>query len=191
MRYKTVFAFTFVFALALAAFLPPVFGPRAQAQQGCMEIRAINQATLPTSYQIAPDDVWGGPVYASLGGEILIGGMSGNDGDESQHGARGGRFRVDLCPAPPFGPPIFPLTCHDTFTYEVANSVFGFVPGKVGLGAYKGNTAKIISGTGRFSGASGNLNVAGPYILWSDSASPFFVSGRWDGEISGNVCGVQ
>jgi hypothetical protein len=147
MRYRTVLAFTFVFAFAFAVFLPPVLAPPAQAQQGCMAFRGIIQATLPTSYPIAVTDVWGGPVYASLGGEILIGGISGNDGKEgTQHGARGGLYRVDLCPAPASGPPIFPLSCPDSFIYQVPNSVFGFAPGKAGLGNYKGNTAEIVGG---------------------------------------------
>lgn len=188
---KHVVVLTFVLAFAGGGLFLLAVGPEAQAQQACAEFRGVVQATLPTSYPILDTDVWGGPVYASLGGDILIGGMSGNDGDASQHGARGGRYRLDLCPPPVPGLPIFPLSCADSFTYEVTNAVFGFAPGKAGLGDYKGNSAKIVSGTGKFLGASGNLNVAGPYILWPDSSSPFTVRGRWNGELSGSVCGVR
>jgi hypothetical protein len=124
---------------------------------------------------ISPTDTWGGPVYASLGGEFLLGYMGGNDGDIAGHGvigqARGGVYKV--C----FG------DCTDSFTYEVSNAVFPFPPGKVGVGYYKGNTAKIVKGTGRFELASGNLNVTAPFIVWEGG-------GRGSGEISGAICGV-
>lgn len=188
---RNVFAVTSVLVLAAAAILLISFAPPAHAQQSCTAFRGIAQATLPTSYPILPSDIWGGPIYASLGGEILLGGLAGNDGDPSRHGGKAGAYRVDLCPAPPPGAPVFPLTCTDSFTYEVTNAVFGFAPGKAGLGNYIGNSAKIISGTGRFLDASGNLNISGPYILWPDSSSPFTVSGRWNGEFSGTICGVH
>lgn len=180
-------------ALAAGSVLLFVLGPQAGAQQTCREIRGIIQATLPSSYQLMPaTDIWGGPVFATLGGESLVGGMSGNDGGEFRHGGRGGQYQVYLCAADLFpGSLLLPPACPDSFTYEVATSVFGFAPGKVGLGDYKGNTAKVISGTGRFLGASGTLNIAGPYILWNDNNSPFGVSGRWNGEFSGKICGVQ
>jgi hypothetical protein len=184
-------AVTLTFVVSVGAFLLTALSPQAHAQQACTEFRGIVQAELPTSYPILGTDVWGGPIYTSLGGDILIGGISGNDGDPSQHGGRGGRYRVDLCPPPAPGLPIFPLSCGDSFTYEVANSVFGFAPGKAGLGDYKCNTAKIVSGTGRFLGASGNLNVVGPFILWPDSTSPFTVRGRWNGEVNGNICSAR
>ena len=192
MKRKSAIALTLVLASAAGTFLLLAHSPQATAQQPCTEIRGIAQATLPSSYPLAPDtDVWGGPVYFTLGGESLVGGMSGNDGGDSQHGARGGRYQGYLCSTELPGALGLPPACQDSFTYEVANSVFGFVPGKVGLGDYKGNTAKITSGTGRFQGASGNLNVAGPYILWNDSTSPFGVSGRWNGEFSGKICGIR
>ncbi len=192
MKQKSTIAMAFVLALAAGAFLL-LAGPHATAQQSCTELRGIIQATLPSSYQLRPDsDVWGGPVFATLRGEPLVGGISGNDGGEFRHGGRGGQYQVYLCAADLFpGSLLLPPACPDSFTYEVATSVFGFAPGKVGLGDYKGNAAKVVSGTGRFLGASGNLNVAGPYILWTDSNSPFGVSGRWNGEFSGRLCGVE
>ncbi len=192
MKRTDVVALTLVLTLAAIFFLLAL--PQASAQQSCTEIRGVVQATLPSSFMLEPDtDVWGGPVFATLGGEFLVGGMSGNDGAEgTRHGARGGQYQVYLCSTNLYPQAlVLPPKCQDSFTYKVPNSVFGFVPGKVGLGDYRGNTAKIISGTGRFTGASGNLNVAGPYILWEDSNNLFGVSGRWNGEFSGKICGVQ
>ena len=84
MKGKGVLALTLLLAVAAGAFLLLMPGPQAKAQQSCTDIRGIIQATLPSSYPLAPDtDVWGGPVYATLGGEPLIGGISGNDGGES------------------------------------------------------------------------------------------------------------
>ena len=188
MKRKNILALTVVFALAVGAFLLTAVGPRAQAQPGCLAFRGIVQGELPSPYDLHPPPAkenWGGLVYASLGGEMLIGGMSGNDGERSQHGGTGGLYKV--CLATPGGPW---ETCVDSFTYEVPNSVFGFVPGKVGLGNYQGNTAKIMEGTGRFVSASGNLNIAGPYILWPEVNPPPKTRGRWNGEFSGAVCGV-
>lgn len=193
MKLRSAIALSFVLALGAGAFLLLALGPQAKAQQNCTKIRGIIQATAPSSYPLAPDtDVWGGSVYATLGGEFLVGGMSGNDGGEFQHGGRGGQYQVYLCSTDLLPDAlVLPPACSDSFTYEVATSVFGFAPGKVGLGDYKGNTARIISGSGRFLGASGNLNVAGPFIVYSDSTSPWGISGRWNGEFSGEICGVR
>ncbi len=179
---RTLRAATFVSVVVTAVFLVLALGQGARAQQGCLEIRGIAQAILPSPEPIAPDgvNIWGGPAYFSLGGETLIGVFSGNDGGESQHGGRGGHYIV--CFPAPNKP-----QCGDSFTWEVHNSVFGFAPGKAGLGYSKGNSAKIISGTGRFEGASGNLNIAGPYILWP-ADNLFGVEGRFNGELGGKIC---
>ncbi|MFN7998251.1 MAG: hypothetical protein U0Q18_31810 [Bryobacteraceae bacterium] len=193
MKRKTYVVGLTAAVLAFAFVLLTVPGSRAEAN-GCKELRGITQAILPSPYPLASDgsDVWGGTVYVSLGGEYLIGIMAGNDGGKSQHGAKGGRYQVYLCNPAMRGALDYPPACPDSIIYEVPNSVFGFAPGKGGLGEYKGNTAQITSGTGRFAGASGNLNFSGPYILWPDSSSPFFgIYGRFNGEYSGSVCGVQ
>jgi hypothetical protein len=178
-------------AIGVSASTP---GPVAQAQQPCTETRGIIQALLPSPYLgVGPDglDDWGGTVYAAFGGETLIGIMSGGGGGAWQRGARGERYTVYLCNVDTPGALEFPPACPDSITYEVPTSVFGFSPGKTGLGYYTGNTARIISGTGRFLGASGNLNTAGPYILWPDSSSRFGVDARWNAEFSGRICGIR
>jgi hypothetical protein len=183
MKHAITIALGLMVALAVGTLLWP--GSAAQAQSGCKDFQALVQAWLPTSTPLAPTDTWGGPLFGFLGGELLPGVLSGNDGNETfrQHmgAGRGGAYTV--CVGYP--------TCTDSFTYEVPNAVFPIPPGKGGIVPYFGNTAKIVSGTGRFQAASGNLNVSGPAIVWPDSSSPFGVSGRWNPAISGRVCGVQ
>jgi hypothetical protein len=190
MKQKSVIALTFVFALAFAAVLLPVPGAQAQAQPGCKAFHGIIQGTLPTANQFAATDTWGGPVFASLAGEFLSGGMSGNDGTQYGQGAvsilKGGVYKVCFASGPVWGGP---NDCLDSFTYVVPQAVVIW-PAANWLGNYKA-TANIVKGTHRFASASGHLDVAGPFILWTDTNSPFGVSGRWNGEFSGSICGVQ
>ena len=188
----------FLLTLAVGAFLWPALGSQAQAQPGCKSFAAIGQATLPsaTPFVGLPVDIWGGPLYVMLGGEFLSGIaiLSGNDGVDTWRGAigqgRGGSYTVGVnCTAPVNPGSVY--ACADAFTYQVPNSVFPSPPGKTGLMSYIGNTAKIVGGTGRFQGATGNLNVRGPAVVWDDLASPIGVSGRWNPEISGTICGIQ
>jgi hypothetical protein len=79
-------------------------------------------------------------------------------------------------------------TCADSFTYEVPFAVFPAPPND--LGAYIGYTISIVKGTGKFAGATGNLNVRGPFIAWPDD-NPIGASGKWHAEISGSICGIQ
>jgi hypothetical protein len=134
-------------------------------------------------------DIWGGPLYGSLEGEVLLGIVSGNDGEETWRGAigqgRGGTYTIG------FGCAGDPYVCTDTLTFEVPNSVFPIPPSMIGLGRYNGNTARIVGGTGRFESASGNLDFTGTFIVWPDPNSPIGVSGRFNAELSGNICGVQ
>jgi hypothetical protein len=78
--------------------------------------------------------------------------------------------------------------CADSFTYEARAVVLW--PTVSSLGSYKAK-AGIVKGTGRFASVRGHLDIEGPFILWPDDNSPFGVYGRWNGEISGSVCGVQ
>ncbi|MGB0043010.1 MAG: hypothetical protein WCF61_03360 [Terriglobales bacterium] len=193
MKRKSVVAVTFVFALALALVLPIVPGSQVQAQQSwqsCKAFHAFVQGSLPTSNQFAPTDTWGGPIFVNLDGEFLQGGLSGNDGTEYPHGPvsifKGGEYKLCLTSAAAWGGP---NDCSDSFTYKVPRAVVVWPDGKL-LGSYKA-TANVVKGTGRFASASGHLEIEGPFILWTDPNSPFGVSGRWNGEFSGSVCGVQ
>jgi hypothetical protein len=187
MKRKSVVALTFVFALAFALVLLIV---PVQAQQSCKAFHAFVQGSLPTSNQFAPTDTWGGPIFVNLGGDFLQGGLSGNDGTEHPHGPvsifKGGQYKLCLTSAAAWGGP---NDCSDSFTYEVPRAVVIWPAGKL-LGSYKA-TANVANGTGRFASASGQLEIEGPFILWTDPNSPFGVSGRWNGEFKGRVCGVQ
>ncbi len=176
----------FMLTLAVGILVWPNLGPPAQAQPGCQSFRAIAQATLPTSTPLAATDTWGGLLYGMLGGEFLSGVLSGNDGDETFRShmgtGKGGAYTVGVGCAPGVL-----YVCTDSFTYEVPNAVFPIPPGKIGFAYYIGNTAKIVGGTGRFVSASGDLNVSGPAIVSLD----VFPVGRWNVELSGQVCGVE
>ena len=179
MRRKTILALISVLVVAVAAFLLPALGPRAQAQQACTEFRAIGHATLPTTHPLSPDDTWGADVWGTLGGEFLTGYVTGNDGDPHGNGMSGqatnGHYTYT------FGP-------GDSVVVEIGHAAWPFPPGKAGLGYYRG-TGKIVQGTGRFQYASGNVDWAGPFIVWSPDGENFY--GRFNAEIRGNICGVQ
>ena len=176
-RKPTIFV-TFVFAVAVAAWLLPA---AAQAQQGCTEFRAIGQGTLFSPYDLVDGpDVWGGEVYGSLGGEFLSGIFSGNDGTAYQHGVStvgtNGTYKFV------FG--------SDSFTMNVSHAAWPFPPGNVGLGEYRG-TAKIVQGTGRFATAAGNLEWKGPFIVFAPETPGEMPHGHFNADITGFICGVQ
>ena len=182
MKGKSIFALIFIFAIAVAGFLMPAVGLRAQAQGGCTPFEAIVQGIYPSPLPlVSADDSWGGPIYASLGGEFLAGNMSGKE-EGSGHGTtgKGTGTTYKVC----FG------DCTHSFTYEAVNAVWPVQPGKVGMGYYQANSAKIVQGTGRFQYASGNLNVAGPFIVWTPDNGTTWL-GRWNAEIKGHICGVE
>ena len=186
-------AITVVLGLIVAVAISPLSGPNigsARAEPRCKSFQAIAHLSLPTSTPLAATHNWGGPLYGSLEGEVLLGILSGNDGDVTWRGAigqgRGGSYTIGFGCAPGD-----PYVCTDTLTFEVPNSVFPSPPGMTGLGRYNGNTARIVGGTGRFESASGNLNVTGTFMVWPDESSPIGVFGRFNAELSGNICGVQ
>ncbi len=179
MKARIIFILFLGFGVALAvAFLLPAVGSRVQAQSACMEFRAVGQAILPTPHPLKPDDVWGGDAYGTLGGQFITGIFSGNDGIGNEHGVPGmGRDGLYTFV---FGT--------DSFTMVVHHATWPFPPGKVGLGYYRG-TAKIMQGTGRFQNASGNLDWAGPFIVWTPDEVNYY--GRYNAEIRGSICGVE
>ena len=189
MKRKSAIALTFVFVLAFALVFLVVPGSQVQAQQNCKAFHAFVQAALPTVNQFEPADTWGGPIYVSLDGEFLQGGLSGNDGTEYPHGPvsifKDGEYTVCLTSKAEWGGP---NDCSDSFTFKVPQAFVIWPAGKL-LGSYKA-TWNIVKGTGRFKFASGQLEVAGPFILWNDANSRFGVSGRWNGEFNGRICGV-
>ncbi len=198
-------AITIVFGIAIAVAISMLIWPNstAQAQSGCKSFQAIGHAVLPSGTPLGltmPDgssgDEWGGPAYAVLGSEFLVGVMSGNDGSYPPHPhvgqGRGGSYTLGFNCIPPGQPgnstPYY--LCADTLTYAVPNAVWPVTlvdpSASIGFGHYIGNSAKIAGGTGRFQGASGNLNASGPFIF-----GPAFPVGRFSADISGNVCGVN
>lgn len=179
----------FTFALLAGALLWPSLGAQAQGQSGCKSFHAIVQAELPSStplYRPGVFDVWGGPLHGMLGDQLLLNAvLSGNDGETFPHGVntvgRGGSYTI--CTDNP--------ACTNTFTYEVPNAVWPIPPGHGGFLNYIGKTAAIVGGTGVFASVSGNLNVEGPGIVWEDANAPFGFYGRWNGELTGKVCGIE
>jgi len=186
MRSKRV---ALLLGLAVTVGLLILPAPSAWAQSNCRAFRAICPASLPVAVPLKDTDIWGGPVYGSLGGqELLFGLFSGNDGTDFWRGVggnigqgKGGSYTFA------FGPTDNPMK--DSFTTYVTNAVFPIVPGKIGFGSYQG-AHKIVSGTGRFANASGNLLMVGPWLAWPDPTSWLGVSGRFNGEISGSICNV-
>ena len=176
--------------VSVAVFLLPVLITPAVAQQHCKELNGMAQGTLPAPVQLASTDTWGATVYANLGGELLLGGMAGNDGTEVPQGAvsvfKGGVYKVCFAPSGSTG---WSGKCDDSFTYEVPHAVVIWPSGKR-LGLYTANV-NILKGTGRFKSASGHLNVTGPFTAWEDPNSIFGASGRWNPTLMGSVCGVQ
>ena len=189
MKTKRSLAFTFVFALAMAAIFLPVAGSTVQANNGCKAFHALLQGVLPTPNQFEPTDVWGGTIFGNLDTEFLQGGLSGNDGTEFPHGAisifKDGFYKACLTSAAAWGGP---SDCLDSFTYKAQAVVIW--PAGESLGTYKA-TAKIVKGTHRFASASGHLEISGPFIVWPDANSVFGVSGRWNADVNGRICGVQ
>ena len=160
--------------------------PLAQDTTACKSFSAIAHAVLPSSTPMADSDSWGGPLYGMLGEDYLglTAALSGNDGEETwyEDGAlgvgKGGTYTV--CTDYP--------ACHDTFTYEVPFAVFPSQPGT--LMDYIAYGIKIVKGSGKFAGASGNLDVRGPAVAWPDN-SPLEWAGRWTAEMSGTICGIH
>jgi hypothetical protein len=181
-----------VVTLASAVILIPAQGyQEQQAQVDCRTFHAVVQGALPTPTPFAPTDTWGGPIYASLGGESLIGGVSGNDGTQHGEGAAvtftGGVYKVCFGAGSAWGGA---SDCANGFTYEVPEAQVVW-PTADWLGSYRA-TARIAGGTGRFARASGQLTIpAGSFITWPDETSPIKLRGRWNGAMSGQVCGVQ
>jgi hypothetical protein len=169
MRLKPILALSFFFAIAYA--IP------AWAQQRCMELQAFAQAILPSPYPIYTYNTWGGNVYASLDGQLLLGIFSGGGEDSLSHG-------VNTVGKDGFYKFVFGT---DSLIIQFPHAVWPFPPGKVGIGEYRGE-GMIVAGTGRFANSWGNINWSGPFIVWTEGEN--FYS-RFNAEIKGNICGAQ
>lgn len=189
MKLKSIFALASVFGLAIALIFLPVAGSTVQAHDNCRSYHGIVQGILPTPNPFADTDTWGGTVYSNLGTEFHQGGMSGNDGTEYPHGPisifKDGLYKVCLTSAAAWGGA---SDCQHSFSYKTQAVVIW--PAGESLGSYKAS-AKLVKGTGKFATASGYLEIEGPFIVWPDTNSAFGVSGRWDANVNGKICGVQ
>jgi hypothetical protein len=162
----------------------------AWGQNGCVAVQALGQSYLGFEHPLHQGDVWGGEVYLTLGGqEMLMGIFSGQDGTDVWNGQN------DMMGKGKDGTYTYAFnmredgTYADTFTTEATNAVFPNPPGKSGFGHYQA-AHKIVSGTGRFRNASGNILVAGTYVVFPWAGGTSF-GGRWNGDISGKICGVD
>ncbi len=180
MKRTNILSLITVFAVVIATLL--VSPPRPRAQGNCTGFRAVIHGFLPTPIPMREGDTWGGQVYGTLGwDELLLGNISGNDGEDGPGQGwtgmgKGGSYIYD------FGE-------DGSFTVEVPNAVWPFHPGQILFGNYNGH-GNVVGGTGRFQNASGNLFISGPFMVYSlDNWAT--VNGRWNGEISGNICNVS
>lgn len=186
MRRKIMVALTVVFIAAIVSFLIPALGSKAQAQQNCPSFQAILQGRFPLEapLPLRDGDGWGGNVYGFLGDEPLVGIYSGDDGTVSWHKwvgmGKGGTYKFA------FGP----LDNNNTFTIVATQATFPNPPGIFPSGGMYQANWKIAQGTGRFQYATGNMFAKGPYIV-STTDNWATVFGRWNAEITGNICGVQ
>ena len=186
MRRKTVLALLFVGAVAAAALFLPAPGQHAQAQQNCPSFHAILQGYFPLEppLPLREGDGWGGNIYGYLGEEPLVGIFSGNDGNTTWHKwvgmGKDGTYKFA------FGA----LADNNTFTIAANQATFPNPPGKFFVGGMYQAGWKSAEGTGRFQNASGNLSAKGPYLAYSlDGGNTW--AGRWNAEITGNICGVE
>jgi hypothetical protein len=162
----------------------------AWGQDNCVAGRAVGQAYLGFETPLNEGDTWGGGMYLTLGGqEFLEGIFSGQDGTDVWNGQNG------LMGKGKGGSYTFAFNQRDdgsyadSFTTQVTNAVFPNPPGKVGFGYYQA-AHKIVSGTGRFRNASGNIVVAGTYVFFPWAGGNAF-GGRWNPDVSGKICSVD
>jgi hypothetical protein len=154
MRLKPVLALSLFFAITAAI---PI-----QAQQPCMDLQALVQASLPSPYPIYQYNTWGGNVYAMLGGQLLQGIFSGGGEVSQSHG-------VNTVGKDGFYKFVFGT---DSLTIQFTHAVWPFPPGKGGIGEYKGE-GRIAEGTGRFANAWGNVAWSGPFIVWVEGQNVY------------------
>ena len=181
MRRTTFSMLIFVCTLAALAVFVPAASERAQAEPGSLSFHALSQQQLfVPEFLLRPSDNWGGPIQAYLGNELLQGKASGNDGTVTWHPHSGMGKN---------GSTYFDFGNGNTFTTIATQGTFPNPPGQFPVGGSYQGAHKIVSGTGRFEHASGNLFMKGPYIVWGlENPLP---QGRFNAEITGNISGVK
>ncbi len=192
MNRKNTFRLSLVLALTAGALLLTAARPSpARAPQPGRAFRAVWSLNLPTPEMLLPSDTWGGPVYASLDGESLVGLAAGNDGNETDYPSfsifKDGAYTVCFAKSVAAGWG-GASDCADSFTWEVPQA-FVTWPGADALGSYTA-MANIVRGTGRFASASGHVHITCPFILWTpDNGTSWF--GRGSAVITGTISGVK
>ena len=162
-----------------------MWGQAAWGQNNCQELRAIMPWRLSFTATTPSIFTWNGSSFLSLGRqELLITDYvlpPGPPPVQSHHGIvgmdRGMTGKWD------FG-------SKGTVTFEQQSvAVYPALPGAVIFGNYR-TTFRITGGTGRFANATGNFSETGPYFVWFESPSDPLPQGRYNGELSGQICGV-
>lgn len=174
------FAFILLLVLSGTAVFLVAPAQTVQAQQACPQFHALIQAELFPENPVREGDVWGGPVYAYIGEQVLIGRYSGNSGIPSSHGVSNTGVS---------GSDAFDFGNGDVFIATARHDSFPMPPSLVRVGGTYRAADKLTEGKGRFQNASGNLSVSGPFVLWDlDKPLP---RGRWNGVVDGSICGIQ
>jgi hypothetical protein len=153
----------------------------AIAQNNCVAVRGLAQEVLAD--QSHPGFPWSGPVQLILGDSMVLKGIvlendgTKKDNDPAAHQSEGGRF-------------IFDFGEDGMFTVLTDNSVYPFLPKPSDIaktGTFHGQgPVDAATGTGRFSGASGNFNIKGDFFAMMPP--PF---GRFNATITGFLCNVN
>jgi hypothetical protein len=164
-------------ALVTLGALLVLAAPATRAQNNCQSFRTISPLTFDLNAG------WGGPVYAVMGSEVLIGKSSSEVPPQTTCGAAscqdtGGRSRMDFGGSGLMNP-------GDSVTFELQMALYNLPDG---FGTYRA-VWKIVGGTGRFAQASGVAFESGPFVAWVDSKG--IPKGQYIGELSADICGVK
>lgn len=163
-------------AVALAALLV-LSAPAIRAQDNCQSFRAIS----PLTFDI--NTGWGGPVYAMIGNELLIGKWITEVPPQTSCDAVAcqdtvSRTRIDFGGSGLMNP-------GDTVIIELQTAQY---PIPDGYATYHA-TWKIVGGTGRFAQASGVGFENGPFVAWVDAKN--IPQGQYIGRVDADICGVK
>ena len=182
---------------ALAVALLIANAPVAVAQNNCQPFKALMQARIVMDPETSlPPDLaahssefgWGGEVYSTVGndGTFLGGWFYGKDDAASQsiYGRRNGRGNNGLY--------MFEFGTHggggwaitDSFDIQLGEAVWTIEPGGAYAGSYKAS-GKMINGTGRFLGATGNFTLHGEFGAWGGDT---LIASAWNPVLEGKFC---